>query len=369
MQFHRRRIALIHGNDGFDVRVGKICRSLSALGYDVHFIGWVRRPQENKEVDLGSASIHTMIHSTHFGRATITGTLRFGWHIAKTLAKLRPEIVCCVNEDNAFLALAFRRIFYRYLVCDVFDALLDRHSHRHRPIPIILSLISEVTRISADRLIATDDSRFERFGRFRQKCIVIENVPEDPGDELSRIKVEGPIKVYVAGSLTLTRGLKQIITVAEALGNLQIVSAGWPSDEYASKVFIRHPLVSFHGIVTPRKSLELAAGCDAVFAFYSPTSINNLHASPNKVYDAMAVGRPVIINQEVVLSQWIIKNELGFRCSYYDVEAVESIIVCMENRRDNLNKFAERVRGIFVRKYTWKFMESRLDKLYSDLCK
>jgi hypothetical protein len=38
------RIALIHGNDGSDVRVGKTCRSLARLGFDVHFIGWDRRP-------------------------------------------------------------------------------------------------------------------------------------------------------------------------------------------------------------------------------------------------------------------------------------------------------------------------------------
>lgn len=369
IKFHHNRIALIYGNDGFDVRVGKICRSLSALSYDVHFIGWVRRPEEKKEMDLGSASIHTMIYPTQFGWATRTGILRFGWHIANTLAKLRPEIVCCVNEDNAFLALAFRRIFYRYLVCDVFDALLDRHSHRHWPIPSILSVITELTRMSADRLIATDDSRFGRFGRFRKKSIVIENVPEDPGDELSRMKVEGPIKVYVAGSLDLIRGLKQIITVAEALGNLQIVSAGWPSDEYASKIFIRHPSVSFHGIVTLRKSLELAAECDAVLAFYAPISVNNRQASPNKVYDAMSVGRPVIINEEVIVSQWIIENKLGFRCSYYDIKALENIILSLEGRRGNLNKFAKRVRDIFVRKHTWKHMEFRLDELYKGICK
>jgi len=50
------RIALIHGNDGSDVRVGKTCRSLARLGFDTHFIGWDRRPEADKEIDLVAPS-------------------------------------------------------------------------------------------------------------------------------------------------------------------------------------------------------------------------------------------------------------------------------------------------------------------------
>ena len=116
--------------------------------------------------------------------------------------------------------------------------------------------------------------------------------------------------------------------------DVEIVSAGWLLDSYANEVFVAHPAVRFHGIVSSRRSLELAAMCDAVFAFYAPTSEGNLNASPNKVYDAMSVGRPVIINSEVRMAQWIVDKRLGFAAPYGDVEALAEVIRELPELRD-----------------------------------
>ncbi len=363
------RIAVVHGNDGSDVRIGKMCRSLSKMGHDVHFIGWDRRPDTEKEIDLGRATPHIIVRKTRLGRASLTGQFHFFLHIARVLAKLRPQTVQCVNEDFALLVLPFRGLFYQRLVCDVFDSLVDRHSHRSPPILWGLRIISELVRNGADRLIATDAARFKRFGRYRRKCVIVENAPEDPGDELSRGCPSGAIKVYVAGSLSQNRGLRQIIEVAERVGDLEIVSAGWLYDDYASRVFAVHPKVSFKGIVTARESLRLAAGCDAVLAFYSPTSVNNLYASPNKIYDAMSVGRPVIINSEVRVAQWILSNNVGWACGYDDTEGLEEIVLGLAPARASLPASAARLRELYVRGCTWERMEKRLMMLYESLAR
>ena len=362
------RIAIVHGNDGSDVRIGKVCRSLSAMGFDTHFIGWDTRPEAEKDIDLGAATPHIMVRATPYGRTTVVTRLQFGWHTVRMLARLRPDVACCVNEDNAFLVLPFRGVLYRYLVCDVFDALVDRHSNRGALLRCVLRIVSEITRTGADRLIATDRPRFERFGRFRRKCVVIENVPEDPGEELSRLMLTGPVKVYVSGSLSIVRGLRQIIEVAEQLDDVEIVSAGWLYDDYAQDVFARHPKVSFRGIVTARQSLELAAGCDVVLALYLPNSVNNRNASPNKIYDAISVGRPVIINSETGVSRWVAENKLGYRCPYADVDALREVISSLGRRRRELADFARHARAVYLESYTWGRMEKRLDKLYRGLC-
>jgi len=363
----RGRIAIIHGNDGTDVRIGKVCRSLSRMGYDAHFIGWDRRPKERKNPDLGLTQTHILSLQTQFGRATVLTTLRFWLHVCVHLARLRPEIVCCVNEEHAFLVLPLRRIFFRHLVCDVFDALVDRHSEAIWLYRIAFRIVSFLSRSRADRLIATDQQRFERFGPYRKKCFVIENFPEDPGPELSRAKVEGPIKIYVGGSLFKQRGLEQVLDVADQLGDLEIVSAGWLLDAYARDIFVKHARVKHHGIVTARRSLELAAQCDAVLAFYEPVSLNNRMASPNKVYDAMSVGRPVIINLAAGVSQWIVDNQLGMRCRYNDLESLKKIVRSLPARRENLAERAAAARKLLSNGYTWERMEERLKALYFGL--
>lgn len=361
------RIAIVHGNDGSDVRIGKMCRSLSRIGHDVHFVGWDRRPGTTKEVDLGGATPHVMCAGTRYGRASKRGTARFFLHIVRTLTQLRPDVVQCVNEDNGFMVLPLRGVLYDKLVCDVFDALADRHSGRSRSARTLLRGVSTAVRTGADRLIATDQARFERFGRYRSKAVVIENVPEDPGEDLYRRWPTGPIRVYVAGSLNVRRGIRQILEVADRVEDLHIESAGWLYDDFANGEFANHPAVTFHGIVTARRSLELAAECDAILVYYVPSTVNNIFASPNKVHDALSVGRPVILSREVRIAEGIEEQGLGWTCGWDDVDRLTEIVEGLREHRATLPERAPQLRRKFVEGPNWARMEERLADLYREI--
>lgn len=362
--FNKNRIALISPNDGTDVRIGKVCRSLSKMKFDMHFIGWDRRPESQKPLDLGLTNTRIMTCATPYGRATLSGTFMFCQHIAESLKHLRPNVVSCVNEEYILAALPMRHLFYRYLVGDIFDSLHDRYSYNIWPISNALKVLSIIGRIAADRLIVTDSARFERMGRNKKKCIIVENYPEDPGPELAHIPLNGPIRIYVCGSMSMSRGLKQLIDVINATTDVEIISAGWLYDDYAKNVFAKHPKVSFHGVVTAHESLQLAAQCDAIFAFYAPLSINNQQASPNKIYDAMSVGRPVIINEEAAVSEWVVDNNVGFRVPYLDTTGLMRVLETLKVRRGFMTDFIKHQRLLFSQGYSWEKMEPRLYDLY-----
>jgi glycosyltransferase involved in cell wall biosynthesis len=361
------RISVIHGNDGSDVRVGKTCRSLMRLGHDTYFIGWDRRPSAKKEIDLGGAVPHIMRHETPHGRGDLAGQARFFAHIARVLIQTRPQVVCAVNEELACVVLPLKRVFYDRLVCDVFDSLRARASTRRPLEQMALRLISDIGSLGSDRLIATDGNRREMLGRFAHKAIVIENVPEDPGEVLALALPEGPVRIWAAGSLEVEKGFGQLLAAIEGLPDAKIISAGWPYDRFASEVFVKHPRVEFHGIVTAQKALELAASCDAVFSYYAPIHAYRINASPNKVYDAMAVGRPVLINREVRLAEWVERERIGYLCGYEDVDCLHRIIAGLAVRRNALPGFAARTRELFRRRYNWGLMESRLADMYAGL--
>jgi glycosyltransferase involved in cell wall biosynthesis len=361
------RIALIHGNDGSDVRAGKTCRSLARLDHEVHFIGWDRRPGSRKELDLGPTTMHLMHRATPHGRGTIRGQLAFIAHVARNLRRIRPDVVCAVNEELAFSVLPFKGLLYDRLVCDVYDSLGPRvaASRWHKRLP--LGLVHTLGLRGPDRLIATDETRRGMLGRYASKAIVVENVPEDPGEEFALHVPAGPVRIWAGGSLEEIKGLRVLLEAIEPLAGVRIVSAGWPYDDFAAEVFVKHPRVDFLGIVTARRALELAASCDAVFSYYAPINALMVNASPNKVYDAMAVGRPVLINREVRLSAWVEQEGVGTACAYDDVQCLRDAIAGLTGRRASLVDFAARSRALFRQKYHWGIMESRLAELYRDL--
>jgi glycosyltransferase involved in cell wall biosynthesis len=363
------RVAMIHGNDGSDVRVGKTCRSLARLGFDAYFVGWDRRPDAPKTIDLGGCQPHVIKAATVNGKGTAGAHAKFIRHAVTTLAKVRPDVVCAVNEELACAVLPFKGILYRKLVCDIFDSLSARAGRQPAPLRAILNLGGGLGLRGADRLIATDEERRRMLGKFAGKTVVIENVPEDPGEQLSLGLPEGPTRIWVGGSLDEGRGLRQLMEAIEPLPDVEVVSAGWPYDPYSASVFVKHPRVRFNGIVTAGGALQLAASCDAVFSYYAPRNSYMINASPNKVYDALAVGRPVLINSEVKLAGWVESERVGYVRPYEDVDGLRETIASLSQQRGHLSGFARRVRSLFLGRYQWAQMEPRLAALYEELAR
>jgi glycosyltransferase involved in cell wall biosynthesis len=201
---------------------------------------------------------------------------------------------------------------------------------------------------------------------YEGKARIVENVPEDPGGELAQRKPEGPVKVWAAGTLDDLHGLRQLLEAVASLDDVLIVSAGWPYDDFAATEFLRSKRVVYHGIVRSDRALELAASCDAVFCYYAPTNENMVNASPNKVYDAMAVGRPILINREVKVASWVVENAVGHAFAYDDVASLRAAISRLAIERSSLPSFAARSRALFGQR-SWGHQEPELARIYLDL--
>jgi glycosyltransferase involved in cell wall biosynthesis len=360
------RIVLIHGNDGSDVRVGKTCRSLVRLGHEVHFVGWDRRPGVVKPVELDGVHCHMLNYQTTRGRTCLSGEFRFTWHVLRALRRIRPDTVCAVNEENTLRVLPWRWFFYRTLVCEIYDGLEDRTAVHSPSVRMLLSAATRVARRMANRLIVTDERRFAALGPVNSKAVIVSNFPETRNGLVDAPLPTGPLKLYVTGALNQSRGLAQILWVLDHMEDVRAVSAGWLYDTYAAEKFANHPKVDYRGVLTARKSLELAAQCDAVFAFYSPHTANNRMASPNKVYDAMMVGRPLIINSEAAVSEWVEAEQLGFRCPYDNRHELVEIVRALAGRREFLSAFAARSQRRVSAEFSWEGMEERLREIYGD---
>jgi glycosyltransferase involved in cell wall biosynthesis len=361
------KILLMHPNDGTDIRVSKTCRSLSRLGFEVYFVGWDRQPGVEREIDCGSARLLIMRHATKYRRNTLLGFLLYCIHVLLNLITVRPHAVVCINEEPACLVLPLRGILYRSLVCELYDGVVERYGNKKSRFAPLLVRYGNFIRRSADKIIVTDERRFELLGPVRSKAVIVSNFPEDPGDDVTTIVPKGNTKIYVSGSLSLSRGLKEILDCVDRLDNVEIVSAGWLYDSFATDTFVKHPKVTYMGIVSGIESLRLAAQCDAIFSFYAPTSVNNIYASPNKIYDALSVGRPVIINSEVIVSKWVVENEYGWSCPYDDVSSLSLILHKIKEGRSGLPEFVDRARSDFSSKYSWQQMETVLASLYNNL--
>jgi len=359
----KKKIVLIHGNDGSDVRVGKICRSISNEGFRMFFIGWDRRPNEKKEVELGTTDRRILIYKTMHGRISIKGFFRFLLFSINQLRVIKPDVVIVVNEEMIPFFLFLRGLFYDKLVCDVFDSLHFRVRSKKLIIKFLTKFITKIALHMSDLVVFTDTRRRKMLKNIKlmRKTIVIPNTPEDPGVKLSQQYPDGLPKVFVGGTLNEGRGIKILLDAIEGLNtNVEIISCGWVYDSFTENIFLRHPKVSYLGIVSAQEALQIASRCDAIFAFYEPTTTNNILASPNKLWDAMAIGRPLIVNSEIEIAKDVQKNRMGWVCPYYDVEKLRQILNDLSIHRKDLSTFAKKARNLYKDFGSW---DSHIKKL------
>lgn len=367
------KIAYIARLDGADLRVALTCNSLASFGHDVVFLGWDREPGKSKQLLLSAAvRQRTYRKAGVYGGSGAQGLNGFRKHVWGVLREERPDVVHVVNEDGALLVLLLKHRDFQKLVLDVFDSVTaNRRGGRLRQ--ALMGGVRMVANQSADRIIETWESLAELLGRHQRKSVIIANCAPDPGDEWSRQYPEGEaVLVSVGGTLLKTRDqLDVLLAAAERCppGSVRIMGSGFLRDDYARDVFSKHPLVTYRWLERPVDFLREAAATDAVLYLRGDAGESEYRArvTPNRLFDAMAIGRPLIVNSDLRIATWVEQNGLGFAWPNGDVAALSRLILSLRHRRTDLPNYAAKVRRQYLQGYTWSVMEQRLHALYKEL--
>ena len=93
--------------------------------------------------------------------------------------------------------------------------------------------------------------------------------------------------------------------------------------------------------------------CDILFATYNPKVANHRYSAPNKLYEAMALGKPIIVCKNTGVDTFVNKNKLGFSIEYNVIEFFNVL------SNINKNEYKKSV-DLYYGKYNWEKMKTRL---------
>lgn len=329
------KICVVHQNDGTDVRVGKVCRTISKEKCVV-FLGW-DRDRSDQKVDLGDAKRELFVAKGSYGFRSIFVRVHFLLWTLCRVCVIKPDCIIAVNEELAFSLLTIKPFVRFKLIIDIHDPLADRIAKGK--FHWFYSLIQAVARNFSDGIWVTDENRFQMLDlKFKAKTMIIPNYPNKPTFDLFEIyrKLDDRIlHVAVVGSLNTNRGIQILRQAVERVKGIKLELAGWFTDD-ESKELEHKPYATFHGVLGMQDSLRLIASCDLIYCYYNPVIKNNINASPNKVYEAICVGKKTIINSETKISKWVVDNGFGQSCAYADVNGLCEIF---ENAKKNIEYY------------------------------
>ena len=264
--------------------------------------------------------------------------------------KLKPRKFHSIHIINEQLMVFFYPLLFRnHLVLDVFDSIFliwNKSKNKWK-------LLKRVVYAPVDVVLVTDNNRKELMPTFVQEKIkILENYPlRFHPQSTKNVKREG-LTILYSGWLGKFRGTDVLIKLLEADPTIRVIMAGWFADELSVQLS-KHHQVDYRGIMTQEESLTIAHDeADYILSVYAPENENNINASPNKIYDAIQVSTPVIINKEILIAQFVESHNLGIVIeNYYHFDA-NTIIENLKKQRSSFH-FSEELKST----YTWENIE------------
>jgi glycosyltransferase involved in cell wall biosynthesis len=376
----------------FDGRVLKTLRTLSKR-YGVLALGWDRKgiydaTKMHKELkwnpySASNVAVKVLNLRAPFNQESIGSYLPmiiyfpvFWTWVFLRLSKARPKIVHACDLDTVLPCFLYKLLFRRKLILDVYDryamTLFDRYAitlipGKFKVLGSILNIFEEYFSKRSDVLINISEDLLLTFRNKPKNCIIIRNCPEDVNNNKIESKYNAIFTIVYTGAIwRKTRGLEYIIEAIKDVTDIQLVLAGWyrQKDKAFLDEIVQIPNVKYRGVLQPKDALRLESSSDVMIALYEPKLRLYSIAMPNKLFDAMMCGVPLITN----LSSKLI-NEVGFAMivKYDDVQAIKKAILTLRDDAELRKKLGLNGRKAYLEKYSWSKMEEELFRVYESL--
>ena len=365
-----KTVALIRSTGIYnDSRATKEIYALIEAGYKVLVLGWDRdgvSGARSKEVFCSvSSSVDFFFYeqplSNGIGMKNIHKLCGWFCWVYKTLKReTNIYAVHACDLDSGVPAYRFCKKKKKKLIYDIYDYYVDS-----RAVPSVLGGIVEGVEIKiinfAFATIICTEERREQIARANpQRVLIVHNSPEMPC-----IPSEDEKYDYVyCGSLAGKRLIKEIFEAYEANADLSFAFAGYGEYEtIARDLQTQNDRFEFFETIPYSKVLELEAQTKVLAAIYEPTIRNHRLCAPNKFYEALALGKPVIVCKGTGIDKIVENNNIGI-CIDYDAEqfygALRKLITSPDERRE----MGIRARKLYDEKYSWEKMKKILTEFY-----
>lgn len=270
--------------------------------------------------------------------------------------------------DAGFPALLAAKLHRRPLIYHIADFYTDS-----RPgIPgklkgLVRSLEFFVIARAALTIICTEERAKQIEGSKPRKLLVIHNSPIcQPEIPTSPRRGDSRLHLCYVGSLEEKRFIRSALEVVARDPRVQLTIAGMGTlEKFVEEASGRHPNINYLGRVSYQEALQLYSACDLMFAVYDPAVPNHRYSAPNKVYEAMMLGKPLIVAKNTGFDVLIEKEGIGLSIEYSQQAFQQALGNCLANP-DVLKEMGKRAKKIYA-KYSWSAMRERLLQAYKEI--
>ena len=359
-----------------DPRVEKVVSSLVAKGYQVQVLAWDRSAQLPRS--LKEKNVHLLRYALRASFGSGMGNLPalFLWQVflLRWLVKNRRviDVIHACDFDTLLPAVIVKWFWKIPVIYDVLDFYAD---HIRRTPGIVKSLIRAVDlRLMewVDAVILVDEARRNQISDIHPRRLeIIYNTPQDVLAGLSAFQTtrrRHNLNLAYVGLLQVERGLLELCKVLRRHPEWTFFMAGFGGDE---KRILREskslPNIFWFGRIPYERALQLSFDADVLVATYNPAIANHRYSSPNKLFEAMILGKPIIVARGTHMDQIVEQHNCGLVVEYGNEEDLEEALQRLQLNPHLIRQLGVNARRAYDQFYNWPKMEERLLHLYRSI--
>lgn len=220
-----------------------------------------------------------------------------------------------------------------------------------------------------DAVVTATPQIGDKFMKINSNTAVINNFPLL--DELANSSNWNTKKNEIAyiGAIAEIRGIEQVLTALDHTNNVKLNLAGIFSDKILEDRLKNNHLwtkVNFFNQLDRKGVNSLLAKSQAGIVTFLPYP-NHVNAQPNKMFEYMSAGLPVIASDFRLWKDIINGNQCGICINPLDSEAIGNAIQYIIDNPIEAEKMGKNGRKAIEEKYNWLIEESKLLSLYRGL--
>ena len=265
------------------------------------------------------------------------------------------------------------KLFRKKLVYDIFDYYAATQSGPEWILNMFRKLENAVISAADATIICSEKRQEQIYGSKPKKLVVLHNAPGEQQVAAVRDTVDilrgdgGRTRIVYVGNLVEDRFIMKALACAGKMPEVEFHIGGFGvlEDKVAS-LAAEHENVFFYGRLPYRDVLSLERQCHIMLALYDPAVPNHAYAAPNKFYEALALGKPLVMFRETGMSDIVEREDMGEVCDPTEsglLHAFQRLI----QRKPEWQSMGDKMQKQFWEQYSWEIMERRLLALYEEL--
>jgi glycosyltransferase involved in cell wall biosynthesis len=364
-----------------DPRVRQEALALLAMGCRVRMLAWDRDMQAPAFQNMEGVEVERVFLRSKHGRGA-TQIFFYGWLYLKMLwlgMRRSFDAVHCHDLDTLPIGFILGKLKRKPIVYDAHESFPDMlEGSVPRAVQRGLVRLEDFLIRRIDLLITVGEKLRRRFvEKGVRRSVVVGNWKRT--DDFSRSEAQNltlrkrlgvPVDALLVVCITQLlrdRKLKELLDGASRCPNVYVIIGGkgvlQPLVEQAA---VENPRIRFVGFISGTQIEDYTCAADVIFYGFDPENPNAQYSAPNKLFEALAAGRPLVTGDFGEIAEVVRESECGIVLSKYGGEEISHAFRTLENpvTRDRMaSNSRQRGRG----EMNWEKAEERLYTEYSRL--